>query len=166
MNSIEETLWNYIDGTCTPAERQAISKLIAEDEEYRLVYNELLQLNQQFAAIELDEPPMAFTYNVMEGIRTEQAQVPLKAAFNKRIVWSIVLFFITTLTAALVFTLSNINLSAAGTAVVSTPVNFRVPDITKYISKPVIEGFVFFDIVLGLYFLDGYLRKKKVARQA
>jgi hypothetical protein len=24
MNSIEEKLWNYIDGNCTPAEQQAI----------------------------------------------------------------------------------------------------------------------------------------------
>jgi anti-sigma factor RsiW len=77
MSSIEEKLWNYIDGTCTPDEQEAIARLIAQDEIYRRKYNELLKLNAEFAAIELDEPPMAFTYNVMEAIRTENAQQQL-----------------------------------------------------------------------------------------
>ena len=32
MNTIEERLWNYIDGTCTEEERKAIDMLIAGDE--------------------------------------------------------------------------------------------------------------------------------------
>jgi len=31
MNTAEEKLWNYIDGTCTPAEQEAISLLIEQD---------------------------------------------------------------------------------------------------------------------------------------
>ena len=29
MNNIEEKLWSYIDGNCTPDEQKAISALIA-----------------------------------------------------------------------------------------------------------------------------------------
>src|SRR5271156_1008235 len=112
MNSIEEKIWNYIDGSCTPEEQKAIGLLIEQDEVYRRKYDELVQLNTEFAAIELDEPPMAFTYNVMETIRTEHAQQPLKAAINKRIIKGIGLFFIITISVILIFTLANIHWSA------------------------------------------------------
>ena len=69
-----------------PMSKKPLAHLLQRDEVYRLKYQELLNLNNEFSAMELDEPPMAFTYNVMEGIRTEQAQKPLKAAINKRII--------------------------------------------------------------------------------
>jgi hypothetical protein len=164
MNNIEETLWDYIDGNCTPAEQQAISTLIAQDEVYRFKYNELLKLNKEFTAIELDEPPMAFTYNVMEAIRTEHAKQPLKAAINKRIIIGITIFFAITITGLLIFTLANINFSALG-GTVSLPTALKMPDISQYISKPIVEGFLFFDLVLALYLFDTYLRKNKLQKQ-
>ena len=164
MNNIEEILWNYIDGNCTADEQKAISDLIAGDEVYRIKYNELLSLNKAFAGMELDEPSMAFTYNVMETIRTEYAQKPLKAAINKRIIRGISIFFVLTIACLLVFTLANINLSG-----VSVPVNLsagiKMPDIGKYITKPIIQGFLFFDLVLALYLFDTYLRRKNLSKQ-
>ena len=32
MNTIEEKLWNYIDGTCSEEDRKAMAILIAQDE--------------------------------------------------------------------------------------------------------------------------------------
>lgn len=160
MNNIEEKLWNYIDGNCTADEQKTISMLIAGDEAWRIKYQELLNLHKEFSAIELDEPPMAFTYNIMEAIRTEQAQVPLKSVINKRIIYSIALFFVFTILALLVYTLTNIKISPTDTSI-NIPVNFKMPDLRNYITKPVIEGFFFFDVVLALFLSDAYLRKKK-----
>ncbi|MDP9076671.1 MAG: hypothetical protein M3O71_04545 [Bacteroidota bacterium] len=167
MNHIEEQLWNYIDGNCTPDEQSAIVKLIASDEAYRLKYQELLALNNEFSAIELDEPPMAFTYNVIEAIRTENAQVPLKAAINKRIIMGIALFFIIALAGFITYTLVSFNWSAQGLPDVAAkvPVDFKVPQISSSISKPIVEGFLFFDVVLGLFLFDTFLRRKNVAKQ-
>jgi len=164
MNNIEEILWNYIDGNCTADEQKAISDLIAGDEAYRIKYNELLNLNKAFAGMELDEPPMAFTYNVMETIRTEYAQKPLKAAINKRIIRGISIFFVLTIVCLLVFTLANISLPA-GSVPISVPSGLKMPDIGRYITKPVIEGFLFFDLVLSLYLFDTYLRRKNLSKQ-
>jgi anti-sigma factor RsiW len=162
MNNIEETLWNYIDGNCTADEQQATSVLIAADEAVRLKYQELLKLNSEFAAMELDEPSMAFTYNVIEAIRAGHAQQPLKATINKRIIKGIGLFFVVTILALLVFALSNMNFAGGGTAVaVSTGI--KLPNLSAYLSKPVLEGFLFFDTVLGLFLFDKYLRKKHIA---
>src|SRR5271154_2408162 len=99
MNNIEEKLWMYIDRLCPPEEQKAISDLINSDAATGARYRELLKLNAAFAAMDLEEPPMAFTYNVIEAIRTENAQVPLKAAINKQIIKGISIFFIVTLAA-------------------------------------------------------------------
>ena len=164
MNKMEELLWSYIDGNCTAEEQKTISTLIAQDEAYRLKYQELLTLNKEFAAIELDEPPMAFTYNVIEAIRTENAQTPLKATINKRIIMGITLFFVLILACLLVFTLANINWSV-GAISVNIPAGLKIPNPSSFISKPVIEGFLFFDVVLGLFLFDSYLRNKKLSKQ-
>jgi len=165
MNNIEEILWNYIDGNCTPDEQKAIGALIEQDEAYRAKYAELLLLNKEFSAIELDEPPMAFTYNVMEGIRAEQASVPLKATVNKRIIWGIAIFFVVTISVMLVFAFASMKWSAPGVNV-NLPVhlNLRMPSVSSSTTKMIIEGFVFFDAILALYLLDAYLRKKIAAK--
>jgi hypothetical protein len=162
MNTIEEKLWNYIDGNCSPDEQKAIQALIAGDEIYRIKYQELLKLNTEFSAMELDEPSMAFTFNVIEAIRTEQAQQPLKAAINKRIIWGIAIFFMLTIVILLGFVLSNIRLSAVNIAV---PAGLKMPEMNTYFTKPVIEGFLFFDVVLALYLFDTFLRRKSQTKQ-
>jgi len=163
MNSMEEKIWAYIDGNCTADEQRTISALIASDEVYKLKYEELLALNNEFSAMELDEPPMAFTYNVIEAIRTEQAAQPLKAAVNKRIIRGIGLFFVVTIAVMLVLVLLNINWSALGAS--SIDVNIKLPKIKNYLTAPVIEGFLFFDVILGLFLFDHYLRRKKLQKE-
>lgn len=164
MNTIEEKLWNYIDGTCSEQERKAVDILIAQDEVYRRKYEELLSLNQEFAKIELDEPSMAFTYNVMEAIRAEHAQRPLKAGINKRIIRGISGFFIISIALLLIFTISNAHTGSANISA-HLPDNLRLPDIKNYLNKSVLEGFMFFDIVLALFLFDAWLRRKGVSKQ-
>jgi anti-sigma factor RsiW len=168
MNSIEEKLWNYIDGSCPPDEQAAIATLIEKDEVYRKKYNELLQLNSEFAAMEMDEPSMAFTYNVMETIRAEQARQPLKAAIDKRIIWGISAFFVLTLAALLIYALATANWSSGGGFKMPDQLNvtqLKVTHISSYFTGPVVKGFLFFDVVMGLFLLDSYLRRKSITRE-
>ncbi|MGY4537485.1 hypothetical protein ACVW0P_001904 [Mucilaginibacter sp. UYNi724] len=165
MNSIEEKLWDYIDGTLPAAEQQAIALLIEQEEVYRNKYNELLQLNSEFKAMELEEPSMAFTYNVMETIRAENAMKPLKATINKRIITSIAAFFIFTITAMLVYVLSTVNWSTGGSEFkIPVELNLKAVHLSNFFSGPVVKGFLFFDVVMGLFLLDHYLRRKTVAK--
>jgi hypothetical protein len=163
MNSIEEKLWNYIDGACTADEQQAIALLIEKDEEYRSKYDELLTVNQEFSAMELDEPSMSFTYNVMESIRTEHALQPLKAAINNRIIWGIATFFILTIAALVIFALSSVSWSPGESTPFKVPVSINISHVKSYFGGPMVKGFLFFDIVMGLFLLDTYLRRKKLA---
>ncbi len=160
MNSIEEKLWNYLDGTCSPEEHEAISRLIATDETYQQKYQELLAFNHELENIELDAPPMAFTYNVMEAIRTEEASKPLKAGIDHRIIKAIAAFFIGTIAILLVIALANSHTDNVH-EIVQIPVKVQIPALKNYISGPVLKGFLFFDVVLALFLFDGYLRKKR-----
>ncbi|WP_184544085.1 hypothetical protein [Mucilaginibacter sp. FT3.2] len=167
MNTIEEKLWNYIDGTCTPAEQDAIALLIEQDDVYRKKHQELLLLNQEFAAIELDEPSMAFTYNVMETIRTENARQPLKAAIDKRVIMGVGIFFVFTILALLVFTIANIHLQSSAFDVnVKLPTSIKLPNAGNIFSSPVFKWFVVFDVVLALFLTDSYLRRKRATKHA
>lgn len=164
MNNIEEKLWRYIDGTCPLEEQQTIGGLIASDEFIRLKYQELLVLNKEFAAMELDEPSMAFTYKVIEAIRTEEAMVPLKTTVNKHIIGGIMLFFVMSLMGFIIYALTQMDISSAGVpAIVTTmAVNIKVPQVNSQISKPMVEGLMFFDVILGLFLFDKYLRRKNL----
>jgi hypothetical protein len=165
MNSIEEKLWNYIDGNCPPDEQKAIALLIQQDEVYRKKYNELLQLNSEFAAMELDEPSMAFSYNVMETIRTEHAKQPLKAAVDKRIILGIASFFVLTLSVLVIYMFSSVNWSAGGGVQIPEQLNIQVPHVNNFFTGPVVKAFLFFDLVMGLFLLDHYLRRKTTAKE-
>ena len=164
MNAIEEKLWDYIDGTCSAEERESIGKLIAGDAVYQKKYHELLALNAEFLAVELDEPSMAFTYNVMETIRTENAMQPLKARVDKRIIRGGGMFFAVTIGILLVYTLTQVNWSAG----VGSPFkfDFTLPKIPDYLNGNVLMAFIFVDIIVALYLFDSYLRKKLTHKTA
>jgi hypothetical protein len=163
MNTIEERLWNYIDGSCTADEKKAIDILIAQDEAYRRKYDELLVLNREFSKMELDEPSMAFTYNVMEGIRAGHAQQPLKAGIDKRIIKSIAGFFIVSIILLVIYMVSTVPVGHASFSGQSA-VDIKLPDLKNYFNVHLLEAFFFFDLVLGLFLFDAYLRKRGISK--
>lgn len=165
MNSVEEKLWAYIDGTCSDEERRAIEHLIETDDIYRRKFDELMAFDAELSAIEADEPPMAFTYNVMEAVRAEHARNPLKSAINPRIIKAIGIFFILTITAVVFFAFSQVQWSA-GNSGLKLSTDFKMPNIKNHISGDVVKGFLFFDVVLGLFLFDALLRRKNAPKQA
>jgi hypothetical protein len=164
MKNIEEELWNYLDGLGSDEEREHISYLIATDKTYQQKYEELLSFNKELESMELDVPPMAFTYNVMETIRTEEASKPLKAAINPRIIKAIAAFFVVTILFLLGIALANTNWDSGSQGITNFVGSLHLPAFKSF-NGPALKGFVFFDIVLALYLLDGYLRKRKVSEE-
>lgn len=164
MNSMTEKIWDYIDGTCTAEEREQISRLIVHDEEHKRIYNELLQLHSGFSELELDEPPMAFTYNVMEQIRSGQASIPLKTVVNKYLIRGIVTFFIGSILVLLIVVLSSIG-HPSGQSVFQLPREINMGYPAKYFTGAWLNAFLLFDVVLGLFLFDAYLRKHRHAKQ-
>ncbi len=164
MNTIEEELWSYIDGTCTPDEREAVSHLIANDSLYRSKYEELLALNLDFTNLEMDEPSMAFTYKVMEEVRAGAASVPLKAAINKNVVHGLVGTFVLIIALLVVYALFTVNWSAGGTGEAFKMPQVKTPAISGSLKSSLFKAFIFFDIVLMLFFGDAWLRKLRASK--
>src|SRR6266545_4481127 len=96
LTDIEQRLWNYIDNTCNAEERKLVEVLLQNDEEWKKKYNELLKINQlTYESIELEEPSMRFTKNVMEEIAQLHIAPASKTYINKKIIWGLGIFFIT-----------------------------------------------------------------------
>lgn len=161
MKNIEEELWNYLDGLGSEQERERISQLIATDKAYQQQYEELLSFNKELESMELDVPPMAFTYNVMETIRTEEASKPLKAAIDNRIIKGITLFFIVSILALVGMALATTNWNSVTAGGLKMPADLHLPSLKNIFNNTALKGFVFFDTVLALYLFDGYLRRRK-----
>lgn len=161
MNTIEEQLWNYIDGNCTPVEQLEIEAKLAVNVQYYSMYQELLKVNEELNALDFEEPSMSFTRNVMEKVKVELKPVALKTKVDNRIIYSIGAFF--------VFALSSIFVYAFATS--DFDFNFNMPkmnfafDAAKYITPNSILVFLFIDVALALIFLDSILRKRNLAAQ-
>jgi len=160
MNTIEERLWSYIDGTCSEEERKAIDMLIANDEAYRAKFEQLLGFDQELTKMEPDEPSMGFTYKVMETIRAEHASQPLKAAINKNIIKGLSIFFIAVISIMLILMLSTLHLTPARFSV-HLPDSVKLPDFKNLLSGKVLSVFLFVDTILALVFVDAWLRRRK-----
>lgn len=154
MTTIEEQIWDYIDGVGSADYITEIEGKIASDEVYKAVYQELSALHQQIGEISLDEPSMSFSRNVMEMVDFEIAPVSMKTKVDNRIIYGISAFFILAITAIFIYVLSQLHFTAP-------KMNVAV-NLTSYLTPNLIRGFLFIDMVIGLLYLDRLLRKKLV----
>ncbi|GAA4211713.1 hypothetical protein GCM10022289_41500 [Pedobacter jeongneungensis] len=156
MNATEQQLWDYIDGNLNASDRKNIAEKIESDTEIKSLYEDLLKLNSAFGELDLDEPSMSFTRNVMESVASEPAPVAMKTQVDKKIIYGIGGFFVISLLILFGYVLYNSDLSMP-------EFNFNARlnlNLDKYITPTVLYSFLFFDLVIGLVFLDQFLRKK------
>lgn len=156
--NIEETLWNYIDGTMDDQQLLFVEELIRSNQEWRLKYAELMEVHQLLQDdVDLEQPSMRFTQNVMEEISRLYITPATRNYINKNVIWGIGLFFLTTIAGLLVYGLGQIDWSQPSTG--------NVPEIpqdwSRMFSGTYVNVFIMINIVLGLMLLDMYLTNKK-----
>lgn len=156
MNTIEQQLWDYIDGNLDEFSKKTIEEKIESNAGIKIQYEELLKLNSAFNTLDLDEPSMSFTRNVMESIALAPAPVAMKTKVDEKIIYAIGGFFIVSLLSLFGYVLYNSNLSMPKLGF-NVTLNFN---LDQYITPTVLYSFLFFDLVIGLVFLDQFLRKK------
>jgi len=151
MNNMEEKLWNYIDGACSDEDRLTIAALIEKDKNWHKAFNDIMQMDNAISEMTLDEPPMAFSYKVMEGIRAHEAAKPLKTATNAYVIGAIASFIILTIMVMTAFLFIN----------GSSNTNVNLPDFSVLTNSSVIKVFFYADIILLLFLTDAFLRRKR-----
>ncbi|HEX2846086.1 MAG TPA: hypothetical protein VHN59_06030 [Chitinophagaceae bacterium] len=159
--TIEERLWEYIDGMATPEERTVIDQLIEADAEWRAKYGELLEAHQMMQASELEEPSMRFTKNVMEEIALLQIAPAAKTYINKKIIWGIAIFFITMIVGFLIYGIGQVQWSSGSSTSSPIPIDLSNIDFSKMFNNTYINIFMMMNMILGLFLLDRYLTNKR-----
>ena len=165
MNSeeIEIQLWEYVDGTSNEADRERIAALIASDPTWKSKFNEISGLMTCISgAVELEQPSMRFTKNVMDTIAATHIAPATSKYINKGIIKGIAAFFIATLTTILGYALATANYKASSSSASSAITN-TLSDAGSFFSGPVFNIIIGVNVVLLLLLLDTVLRKQKQA---
>jgi uncharacterized membrane protein YidH (DUF202 family) len=158
--NMETRLWDYIDGLSSGQERSFVAKLIEENQEWNNKYHELLDVHQLMQQnIELDEPSMRFTQNVMEGIAQEKIAPAASSYIKKSVIRGIAAFFLISLGALLIYIFATLDWSTLN----SQEPSIKVPDlnVSKYLSSGLFKGMAIVTAVLTLALLDMTIRRKQ-----
>ena len=157
--NMEEKLWDYIDGTMSDEEITFVEELIRTNQEWRLKYAELMDIHQLMQDdVDLEQPSMRFTQNVMEEISRLYITPATRNYINKNVIWGIGIFFLTTIFGLLIYGFGQIDWSQ--------PTSGNVPEMPQVdwanmFSGTYVNVFIMVNIILGLMLLDMYLTKKK-----
>jgi hypothetical protein len=159
-DGIEGRLWEYIDGSGSVEERSVIEKLLAENQQWKDKYRELLEVHQLVQTSSLEEPSMRFTKNVMEEIAKYHIAPATRTYIDKKIIWGIGIFFITLIIGFLVYGFSQVNWSTdAGDS--GRIVDVTNVDYSKFFNNTYVNVFMGINVILGLMLLDRFLASKK-----
>lgn len=156
---MEQQLWEYIDGFSSPVEKSRIEQLIASHQEWKEKYQELLETQQWIKSVEIEEPSMRFTKNVMEEIARHQIAPAAGKYINKKIIWGIAAFFITLIVAFTIYAIAQIDWTDSGNSNLS--VNMDKVDLSKIFNNTFVNVFMMANAVLGLMLLDRYLANQR-----
>jgi hypothetical protein len=159
QQSMEEQLWEYIDGTATAEDRQRIDTLLQSQAEWKDKYSELLEINQLLHSSELEAPSLRFTKNVMEEITRLQIAPAAKSYINNRIIWGIGIFFITLMVGILGYGFSQMEWTSSEKS--SFTDQLSKIDTSRFFNNDLINVFMMINVLLGLVLLDNYLSNKR-----
>ena len=134
--------------------------MIAENAGWRAKYHELLQVHQSLNLVELEEPSMRFTKNVMEQIAKYQIAPATKTYINSKIIWGIGIFFLTMIVGFLIYGIGQIDWTVAGDSKSTLGVDLSKVDYGQMFNSNLMNGVMMLNVVLGLFLLDRYLANK------
>ncbi|HLP38882.1 hypothetical protein [Lacibacter sp.] len=161
---MEEKIWGYIDGTSSKEEIAFVEQMIAADAIWRAKYSELKEINQLLKAdMELEQPPMRFSMNVMDQLQGLKPAPATKKYINKTIIRSIAVFFIVTIVGFLIYSFTLIDWSSS----TATGEGYQLPSISfdykLLLNSTWLNVLLMLNVVMGLLYLDNYLRRNKKA---
>jgi len=166
MHSMEQQLWDLIDGNLLPADRTIVENLVKENAEWRSKYQELLEVNKLLHNTELDAPSMRFTKNVMEEIAKLHIAPATKTYINKKIIYGISAFFIIMIIGFLIYGFGMVNWSSNAETDKTITQNVNRIDYSIFFSNTWVNVLMMINVVIGLVLLDNYLgRKRKAMRE-
>jgi len=163
-NQMEDQLWEYIDGAGNAEERKFVEQLIASQEAWRSKYHELKDVHLLMQdALELEQPSLRFSQNVMEEITRLQITPATKTYINKKIIYGIGIFFIVMIAGMVIYGLGQVNWAdtSGGSNDLLSRYNPGKIDFSKFFNNTYTSIFMMINVVIGLMLLDMWLGKKR-----
>ncbi len=162
MKEIEQELWDYIDGVSTPGEQLETEDRIRRDPAVAVRYRELLSFHADITGLEPEHPSMGFTRKVMDAVRREPRPEPVM--LDKRLVIGISAFFGVVFLVFFTVLLCSVNWSGES---VGFTVDLSIPPAVykTVFDRKYLTVFYLADVVLALYFVDGFLRKRLLSKK-
>jgi hypothetical protein len=162
-DNIEETLWNYIDGSVNESEQEFVEELLRTNSAWRQKYAELMEMHQVMQDdIDLEQPSLRFTQNVMEEISRLYIAPATRNYINKNVIRGIGLFFITTIVGLVGYIFGQIDWSQPESDMLNN-VQQKSLSWGNLFNSTYVNVFIMVNIVLGLMLLDMYLRRRREA---
>lgn len=163
-NTMDERLWEYIDGLSSAEEKSSIEKLLETNRQWKEKYHELLEINRLIQTSAMEEPSLRFTKNVMEEIAKYNIAPATKTYIDKKIVWGIGIFFFTLILGFLIYGFSQVNWQASGSSDLPfdiSKIELSKVDFSKFFNNTYVNIFMMINVVLGLMLLDRFLASKR-----
>lgn len=115
------------------------------------------ELTRLLKDMELEQPSMSFTRNVMEQVKLERAPISLKTRVDNRIIYGIAAIFVAFIVGVFIYAIAN------------TSVTYKLPevkiDLSGAVDKTLTPGFLvaflFIDVIIALIYFDSVLRRKR-----
>jgi hypothetical protein len=171
--SMEDRLWDYIDGLSSPAERSAIEELLETNRQWQDAYSELLNVHGLLAGSELDAPSMRFSRNVMEEIARFHVAPATRSYINKNIIRGIGAFFLTLIAGFVAYILSQFHWTGhpGNGSSDLIPANaslgldkLKNVDVSPAFNTTWLSLFMLISVIMGFVLLDMYLHRRKHSR--
>jgi hypothetical protein len=163
--TMEDRLWDYIDGLSSSAEKSAVEALITANIEWQRKYKELLNVHQLMASSDLDAPSMRFTRNVMDEIARYQVAPAPKTYINKNVIRGIGGFFLCVIVGLLAYVFGQVKWTSPGASSLKVPSvdlgGLDKIDYGRLFGSLPVTLFMLVVVVLGFGLLDLYLQRKK-----
>ena len=165
---MEQRIWEFIDGHCSPAEKAAIASQLAENPIWKNKYNELKSVHEMLQQEELDMPSMRFTKNVMEEISRYQVAPATKNYINKNVIRGITSFFLVMIVGLFIYFIGQIHWSSnsTGNLVPAFSLDANKLNWSKMLNNTYVNIFIGINTILGLILVDKYMQGRKKGGQS
>jgi hypothetical protein len=160
---IEHRIWEFIDGHCSPSEKEAIIQNLADSPVWKTKYNELVSIHEMLQKEELDMPSLRFTKNVMEEISRYQVAPATKNYINKNVIRGISSFFLVMIVGLIIYFVGQIhwNGNSTGNLVPAFSLEADKLNWSKILNNTYVNIFIGINTILGLILLDKYMQGRK-----
>lgn len=160
---MEQLIWEYIDGYCSPDQKATIRQRLADDPVWKNKYSELMGIHELLQKEELEMPSLRFTKNVMEEIAQYHVAPATKNYINKNVIRGIAAFFLIMIVGLSIYFVGQVHWNGSSTGHLFSAYRLDANKLnwSKMLNNTYVNIFVGINVILGLILLDKYMQGKK-----